>query len=730
MLGREDDLPLAVRQAHALQAVPFLQGDGDNAVPADVAEILEHGALGDPVLGEQDERRVVLLAGFGIGNERAHVLVPGQFQEIMDGPALGGPGSGRYLVDLGLENPALVGEEQNVVVGRRREEVRQEILLRHFRTDQALAAAALGVEGRRRQAFDVAAGGKRDHHFFLRDQVLVLEGAHPGRHHLGPAVVAVFVPKLLELFLDDPHYPGGVLEDKLELRDQGPFFLEFGLHFFPLQRRQSRQAHFQDRRGLRIGKFEMLHQIAVRVLLVFGPLDDRDDLVYVRERLDQAFQDVRALLGFAEIELRPAADHHLPVIEVREKYLLYGQKLGGDPVRERDHVHVEILLQVRVLVELVQYFLGRHVALELDHKPQALAVGLVAHVPDAFDLLVLHELRDVLHQFGFVHLVGYLGHHYVELAVLALLDLRLGPGHDRAPAGRVRLPDGLGVENDAAGREVRALDEIHDVVVARAGLLREKQDGVRHFAQVVGRHAGRHADRDAQTAVQKQVGELRGQDLGLFPRRIVVRLPIHGLLLDVRKHLVRDAREARLGIAHGRGRIAVDGTEVALALHQRVTQGEVLGHADQGVVDGRVAVRMVLAHGLADHVRGLAELGLIREPRRPHGPQYPPVHGLQSVPDVRQGARHDDRHRVAQIGLPKLAGYLSFLYSGHGEIVLIGLDRVLARGLEEAAEAPHHIKKSVVYHPRSRAHGLYERKAARLAGTVVRSDHEIQVLHP
>ena len=54
-------------------------------------------------------------------------------------------------------------------------------------------------------------------------------------------------------------------------------------------------------------------------------------------------------------------------------------------------------------------------------------------------------------------------------------------------------------------------------------------------------------------------------------------------------------------------------TEVAVAVDEDVAQAEVLGHADQGVVDGHVAVGVVGPHDLA---HGLGALGV-----GPVGPQ-------------------------------------------------------------------------------------------------------------
>ena len=59
----------------------------------------------------------------------------------------------------------------------------------------------------------------------------------------------------------------------------------------------------------------------------------------------------------------------------------------------------------------------------------------------------------------------------------------------------------------------------------------------------------------------------------------------------------------RLGVAHGGGVIAVDIAEIALAVDQRIADGEILRQADQRVVDGLVAMRMELADHVADDAR-------------------------------------------------------------------------------------------------------------------------------
>ena len=76
---------------------------------------------------------------------------------------------------------------------------------------------------------------------------------------------------------------------------------------------------------------------------------------------------------------------------------------------QRHHVGAEGGLQRREAVELVQHHVGHGVALQLDDDAIALAVAFVAHVGNAFDPLLAHQLGDPLDHRGLVHLVGNLG---------------------------------------------------------------------------------------------------------------------------------------------------------------------------------------------------------------------------------------------------------------------------------------------------------------------------------
>src|SRR5690606_23819311 len=117
---------------------------------------------------------------------------------------------------------------------------------------------------------------------------------------------------------------------------------------------------------------------------------------------------------------------------------------------------------------------------------------------------------------------------------------------------------------------------------------------------------------------------------------------------------VAQARHARLGVAHGRGRVAVDRTEVALAVHQHVAEREGLRHAHQGVVHRLVAMRVVLADHVADDARRLV-VGLVAvRAELVHRVQDAPMDRLEAVADVGERAAHDHAHGVIEVAAAHL----------------------------------------------------------------------------
>ena len=144
-------------------------------------------------------------------------------------------------------------------------------------------------------------------------------------------------------------------------------------------------------------------------------------------------------------------------------------------------------------------------------------------------------------------------------------------------------------------------------------------------------------------------GNRAGRTSGSCVRLVVVGAEVDGVGVDVAQHLGREAGEAGLGVPHRGGGVVVDRAEVALAVDQRVAQREVLRHPDQRVVDRRVAVRVVLAHHLADDEGALAVGPGRLQAEVVHRVEHAAVDRLQAVAHVGQRPADDHAHRVIEV---------------------------------------------------------------------------------
>ena len=534
-------------------------------------------------------------------------------------------------------------------MGGAHEHLLDDVLFLAGHAQDAPAAPVLGLVDGLGLALDVAGFGQGVDALLLGDQVLDVHLAGD-RLDLGAAGVGKAAPDLLQFLLDDGQHPAVVRQYALPVLDLGPQAGQLLLDLEDLQPSQAAQLQLDDGVGLGVVEAEPLHDggLGLRHAALAGP-DGGDQLVHNVGGLFQAFQDVGPLLGLFQVVAGAPADHLVLELHVLGDHLLEGQHLGHLVV-DGQHIDAHGVLQLGVAVQLVEHHLGVGVPAQADDDPHPLAVGLVVQVRDAVHPLVLDQLGDVLDQPGLVDHIGDLGDHDLEAAVLLFLNDGPAPEGDLAPAGGVGGPDAAAAHDDAGGGEVGALDILHQAGQVDVGVFDVCDAPVDHFAQVVGRDVGGHAHRNALAAVDQQVGEAAGQHLGLLFGVVVVGVPVDGVLVDVGEHLHGHPAHAGLGVTVGGRGVAVHRAEVALAVHQGIAHGKILGQADHGVVDRRVAVGVVRAQHRADGIGRLAVGmgGVVAA--LVHGEQDAPVDRFQAVPDVGQGPGDDDRHGVIQKG--------------------------------------------------------------------------------
>lgn len=97
--------------------------------------------------------------------------------------------------------------------------------------------------------------------------------------------------------------------------------------------------------------------------------------------------------------------------------------------------------------------------------------------------------------------------------------------------------------------------------------------------------------------------------------------------------------------------------EVPLPVHKRISQREILGKSNEGVVNGDFAVRMVVPRGIAADFHRFAAMGIGVQPQVViHDVEDASLNRLQSVTDIGQGTGCNHRKGVVQVSS---AGFLT-----------------------------------------------------------------------
>ena len=534
-------------------------------------------------------------------------------------------------------------------MGRGVDQVGDGVLVFEAGAGDPTATSTLGAELGDRRGLHVAGGAHGEDELLVVDQVLDVEV--PGVvHELAAPRVGESASQLGQFVLEHATETGLVGEDRLEFGDHDDQLCEPFLEVGPTESGEADELHVEDVVRLDLREPEGVgHEALAGGGPVCGPTDEGDDVVDRTQRRKEALGDVRLRPGLFQAELAAPTQHldlvdHIGVEEVSQV------QRAGDAVDQRHGVDRERRLQWRPLEEVVQDHERRCIPLEGDDDAGHALCRLVVDVGDALDLATVHEIADLGHDLVGAGLVGKLRHDDAG-AARAFLDVGPGSHANRAPPGAVGVGDPGPTEDQRPGREIGSGQMLHQVVGCGLRMVDEVQRGIDDLAQVVGRDVGGHADRDPLAAVDEQVRKPRREEFGFGELARVVVDEVDGVLVDAVEQGEGDGIESTFGVAGGSSRVVRRIAEVALRVHQGVPQAEVLGHAHEGVVDGLVAVRVVLAHDLAGHPCAFHGGAIGAGAEVVHAPEDPAVDGLEAVAGVGQGPGHDDGHGVVQEGL-------------------------------------------------------------------------------
>src|SRR5439155_26649871 len=157
----------------------------------------------------------------------------------------------------------------------------------------------------------------------------------------------------------------------------------------------------------------------------------------------------------------------------------------------------------------------------------------IADVVDVGQHLLVYQLGDSLDQRGAVHAVWNLRDNDLFTAALEFFYSRFATDFHAASAGFEILANPVDATDHAAGREVRTLHVLHQLIQRDVGIVDLLANAIDDFRKIVRRNVGGHADGDAGAPVNKQVRKRSWENCRLGARLVVIGNEIDRVLRDV-----------------------------------------------------------------------------------------------------------------------------------------------------------------------------------------------------
>ena len=467
---------------------------------------------------------------------------------------------------------AQISEKQQLFIGHAIDHLHRRII--EFSGRKGLFAE-LGLH-----ALDKAIAGQQHPGFIRRRGLLFNHNRLKAGHNFGAARIRKPFPNLAEFLFDDRQQFLFALENRLQIGNALHQLRVFFLEGNDLQIGQALQTHIQYRLRLYGGQGEAGNQLVLGLLGRLTGTYQANHLVQIVHGDDQAFQDVRPGLCLRQLIPGAAGDHILLMADVVLQHPLKAH-LHRLAARDGHHVHAEGDLHIGILVEHLQKLVRIDVFLQFHHGAHAHPVGFIADIIDTGEqgFLFLAQTQNFLQQRRLVDLIGNFIHHDEATSGVALFDVHLCAHLQLAATGFIGLNQLAVSGQNTAGGKIRCGDIAHQLLRGHIGLIDQRHTAVDHLAQIMGRNVGGQTHGDAARAVHQQIGIAARQQIGFLLGIIKVQVEIHGVLIDILQHDHGELGHARLGIAHRGGAVAVDGTEVTMAVHQHGAHHEGLRHA-------------------------------------------------------------------------------------------------------------------------------------------------------
>ena len=181
-------------------------------------------------------------------------------------------------------------------------------------------------------------------------------------------------------------------------------------------------------------------------------------------------------------------------------------------IHKGQHYHSECILELRMLIELIEYHIRVHITPQFNTDAHSLTAGLIAQIRDPVYFFIFDQFCNFLDKPCLIYHERKLCNNDPVLTVLHWFDICDRSDSDLAPSCAVSFLDSSCPEDFSPCREIRSFNYLKDILdrsfpVLIDLIINDLYYSAYHFFQIVRRYICRHADCNTGCSVYKEIRE-------------------------------------------------------------------------------------------------------------------------------------------------------------------------------------------------------------------------------
>ena len=332
-----------------------------------------------------------------------------------------------------------------------------------------------------------------DNHILFGDKILDVQVLNVLVRDLCTALVGVAVGNLSELISNNSQNLFLVGEKILVVGNIKPELGNLVNKILTCQAGKTTQTHLKNCFALNLIQAKALVHALLCLSIILRAANDVDNLVDVINCGQKAFQNMDALLSLIQVKLSTTTYNINLVIDVVTQNLAKRERTRN-AVNQGQVNDAKVRLKLSLFVQVIQNNLWYRITLEVQNNAHTLTVGLIAHVRDAFNFLLVDCLSNLLLEKTLVNLVRNLGNNKALTTTLNLLNVDFCADRNRTATSLVGILDALSAHDDATCWEVRTRKNGHEFLSGYVRVLNHHADSVSYLTKVVRRNVGSHTN--------------------------------------------------------------------------------------------------------------------------------------------------------------------------------------------------------------------------------------------